>query len=113
MKQTTEWTNQLSDILTLSTDEVQQRSSDYDFYEIAGFDPNVLRLAIYRHGKQNVWDLAFQQRKDVWHSVGNFFDHPFKEMLGELSSSWRDDMEFLKQGFDTPVEWIKLIAQRA
>ena len=73
-----------------------------------GFNPDVIRLAVYKLNHCNCWDIAFQQRADVWHATGNFASNSFKDLLGDdADGGWRDDIEIFKNGYDSPVEWIR------
>lgn len=103
------WIAELAGIITPCTDLVQTNSSDYNFFEIKGFDSDRIRLAVYNKNHTDCWEIAFQQRKDVWHSCDNFpNDNDFFERFGNsVKSGWRNDIEVLKYGFETPVEWIK------
>lgn len=109
LKTSQNWIKELSDIITPCTDLVQSNSSEYDFYEIKGFDPDRIRLAIYNLNHTDCWEIAFQQRKDVWHACGSFPNrNDFYEQFGDnVENGWRNDIEVLKHGFETPVDWIR------
>lgn len=108
LKESKIWIKELSDVLSLCTDAVQEKSKEYEFYTIKGFNPDVIRLAVYKLNHCNCWDIAFQQRADVWHATGNFASNSFKDLLGDdADGGWRDDIEIFKNGYDSPVEWIR------
>lgn len=108
-KSSEKWIVELNEILTLCSDDVQRKSVEYDFFEIKGINPDVIRLAVYKLHHTDCWDIAFQQRPNVWHTCGNFpRNNAFHDMFGgDVSDGWRNDIEVLKNGFETPVEWIR------
>lgn len=102
------WLNELSDVLVKCDDEIQGNSIEYEFYEIKGFDPERIRLAVYKLNHTNCWEIGFQQRKGVWHACGSFNENNFfYDIHPNVNNSWRDDIECLKYGFNTPVDWIR------
>lgn len=107
LKSSQNWIKEL--IQSELIEKVELKSSEYDFFSIKGFDSNKILLAVYKLNHCNCWDISFQQREGVWHSVGNFPEgNDFVDAVGDsIPNGWRDDIQSLKYGFDSPVDWIK------
>lgn len=102
-----QWIYSLSQVLTPSS----LPSNDYDFFEVKGLDPEKYLLAIYNKKHTDAWAFAFQDqdRPNVWLEFGHLPDVKFSDLVqsDDISSSWRNDIEVLKYGYESPVEWVR------
>lgn len=100
------WLKELSNVLT----PVEIKSTEYEFFAVAGFDPEKYLLAVYKQKHTDCWQMSFQDpsRPNVWLAFGHIEDIKLSDVINqvELNNSWRNDIKSLMYGYETPVQWI-------
>lgn len=101
------WLQELSDVLT----KVDMTSKKYDFYAVKGLDPEKYLLAVYNQKHTDCWTFSFDDktRPGTWLQFGHLPNIKFEDVIHSdlLESDWRNDIEMLKHGYETPVQWIR------
>ncbi len=84
----------------------QLNNNDHAFFEIVGFNPDQVRLAVSKSARVCSWKLVGYDQRDLWFALG---DRPDLAAGFEFKSlSWRNDCgKALKYGYETPVGWVQ------